>query len=266
MDGLSRCVCYAFGPNRLHLCGPEANQEILSYITERDPDKGLILLLKQFKTMYPYLEKIASANNIADPFDDRVVEAYWLGNELLENIEKKEFYEHLIDTKVNKKMSLKEFEILKNKLGGLSPHSTRISAEGAEFKKSLLSVGARMHHAFHVYNIWKQKKDFMDLKTFDDVDNCRISWGEVIAVDGPTIAVKTKPLIFSEKSGFTFGPDVKKKIVRKLNDDIMIEAAIGDIVSIHWNMPCEILTQKQVQNLEKYTKISVELFNKNIGG
>lgn len=239
-DGIQRCVRYAFGPNRLHLCGPDANKEILSYITEQDPNKGLVLLLRQFKTMFPYLESIAHANGIADPFDERVVEAYWLGNELLENIEKKEFYQHLMQTDINKKMESADFDDLKNKLSG----------------------GAVMHHCFHVYNIWKQKKEFMNLKTHADVDNCRIGWGEVLKVDGPAITVKIKPLIYSEPAGFEFGPEYEKTIHRKLHDDFFENVKIGDMVSIHWNEPCEILTDRQVKNLEKYTRMSIELWNR----
>ena len=264
MDGLQRCVRYAFGPNKLHLCGPDANKEVLSYITEQNPDKGLVLLLKQFKTMYPYLQKIAEANKILDPLDDKVVEAYWLGNEFLEKMDNKQFYKHLIDTRMDKKISLNEFKILKGKLGASPPHPTKICASSAEFKQSLLGVGARMHHTFHVYNIWKQKKDFMDLKTHNDADHCRVSWGNIIKVDGPVLTVKTKSLIYMEPVGFVFGPEYQKIINRKLHDDFMEEVKIGDIISFHWDQPCEILTDSQVKYLEKYTRMSVELANLNI--
>ena len=39
-----------------------------------------------FSGAWPYLELIASANAIADPLDARVLEAYWVGSELLEGI------------------------------------------------------------------------------------------------------------------------------------------------------------------------------------
>jgi len=39
----------------------------------------------QFEGAWPYLKLIAAANGIADPLDGRVVEAYWVGNSLLEN-------------------------------------------------------------------------------------------------------------------------------------------------------------------------------------
>ena len=239
-DGISRCVRYAFGPNRLHLCGPDANKEILSYITEQDPDKGLVLLLRQFKTMFPYLRSIARSNGIADPFDARVVEAYWIGNELLENVAKREFYGHLTDTKLDKKITPNEFEILKDKL----------------------HAGAVMNHAFHVYNVWKQRKELLDVKAHEDMENCRISWGRVVRVDGPSILIRTKPLVFAERGGFGFGPEYQKKVFRKLHDDLLENVGPGDLISVHWNEPCEILTERQVKNLEKYTKISIGIWNK----
>lgn len=90
-EGIIRCSRYAFGPNRLHYCGPDANREILSYIGEGKGDAGLISLLKEFATMYPYLDFISRVNKIFDPFVEQVVEAYWLGNSLLAKVNKQHF-------------------------------------------------------------------------------------------------------------------------------------------------------------------------------
>jgi len=59
MNGILRCSRYAFGPNRLHYCGPDANSEIRSYIDEDATDPGLEKLMSQFQTMFPYLRHIA---------------------------------------------------------------------------------------------------------------------------------------------------------------------------------------------------------------
>ena len=83
MDGVTRCTRYAFGPNRLHMCGPDMNREVLAYMNEGVTDTGLTNILKEFQALHPYLTKIAHTNQIKDPFDSRVVEAYWIGNELL---------------------------------------------------------------------------------------------------------------------------------------------------------------------------------------
>jgi hypothetical protein len=59
MDGVLRCSRYAFGPNRLHFCGPDANREIWDYVNEGFTDFGLQKLLRGFETLYPYLDRIA---------------------------------------------------------------------------------------------------------------------------------------------------------------------------------------------------------------
>jgi hypothetical protein len=48
-----------------------------------DPD--LTRLARSFAGAWPYLERIAGRSGIADPLDRRVVEAYWVGNALLDS-------------------------------------------------------------------------------------------------------------------------------------------------------------------------------------
>mgnify|MGYP001616218447 CR=1 FL=1 len=241
VDGIAKCTRYAFGPNRLHLCGPDANREIFAYMAAGHSDKGLSNLLVQFKTMHPYLKKIAEANRIKDPFDERVVEAYWVGNNLLENVGKKQFYSHLVDgLKINKLLTIKEFRRASEKL----------------------NFGARMHHSFHVFNIWKRTGNDSSLHTLQSMDKCRISWGEIITIDGPLITVRTKPLIFDGNNKLILGNEIDIKIARKLNDDYIAEIKPGEIISMHWDTPCEILTGRQREYLEKYTVLSLGLANR----
>src|ERR1039457_1084090 len=74
---------YAFGPNRLGGCGPDAIEELFGQGTTGGDDRALRELARSFEGAWPYLELIARANGEADPLDRRVVEAYWLGNPLL---------------------------------------------------------------------------------------------------------------------------------------------------------------------------------------
>ena len=78
--GVLTCAHYAFPPNSLHYCGPHQSTTIKEYLQAQIAEPRLSTLLSQFETLYPYLQCIAEANNIKDPFDIRVVEAYWLGN------------------------------------------------------------------------------------------------------------------------------------------------------------------------------------------
>ena len=77
---------YAFGPNRLGYCGPDDSAELFAEATVGGDLRALRHNAEQFEGAWPYLQLIAKANGVADPLDARVVEAYWLGNSMLENV------------------------------------------------------------------------------------------------------------------------------------------------------------------------------------
>jgi hypothetical protein len=243
IDGILRCSRYAFGPNRLHYCGPDANAEILAYINNGAADPGLERLLGQFKTLYPYLRLIAEASGITDPFDERVVEAYWIGNLLLENVSRKHLYEHLIDEQeIKKRLGSRDFRWIEKKI--------------AQYVVP--------HHSFHVLNVWMGTGYSERLHTLESVDACRVSWGKVIKIDGPTVTVEMPPLVFQDGK-LTLGEPIQKKLIRRLESTVDIEQLkVGETISVHWDVPCEIITAAQLQQLKKYTLKSIVLANQTI--
>src|SRR5262245_51689984 len=95
LAGPLRFVRYGFMPNQLRYCGGDDNRTLFDYAIAGEIDGGLTPLLRKFTGALPYLQLIARANGIADPFDDRVVEAYWLGNDLLAGVEARQLYDDL---------------------------------------------------------------------------------------------------------------------------------------------------------------------------
>lgn len=243
MDGILLCSRYAFGPNRLHYCGPDASREISAYIENQASDSGLKNLLKEFRTMYPYLQLIARANGIPDPFDLKVVEAYWIGNDLLQNVEAKNFYQHLLEEQeIKTKIGPKSFEALSEKI----------------------KHGALPHHSFHVFNIWRRTGHDDSEHTLTSLDQCRISWGLVKKVDGPLILLETEPVVY-QNGKLALGVPILKKIIRRLEVDIDIEQIKpGDTVTLHWNVPCQVITPAQAQILKKYTLWSLDFANQTL--
>jgi hypothetical protein len=77
-------VRYAFAPNRLGYCGPADADALLEYGALGRADNGFRALAKQFEGAWPQLRLIAAATGTADPLDREVVEAYWIGNRLLD--------------------------------------------------------------------------------------------------------------------------------------------------------------------------------------
>lgn len=85
--GIRLCAGYAFKPNELGYCGPEGvHRKILEFSTGKNNNSGEIRgILENFEGLFPYL-KLISENTGRVPFDYEVVEAYWLGNKLLEQV------------------------------------------------------------------------------------------------------------------------------------------------------------------------------------
>lgn len=240
MDGVLRCSRYSFGPNRLHYCGPDRNREMLAYLNEKASDPGLRGMLEQFSTLYPYLQRIAQSNRIADPFDERVVEAYWIGNDLLEAVSRQSFFEHLRDgVRLKDRMSGKEFEHLEEKI----------------------RLGALPHHSFHVLDVWLRTGHVEREHTVESMDHCRISWGTVQSIRGPNIIVRSEPLRY-ENGKLALGAPEQKTIIRALDAPADLDQLKpGDLITLHWNVPCEVITPVQAAALRKYTMRHLQLAN-----
>ena len=241
LNGLIRCTRYAFMPNRLHLCGPENQADILEFYTKAETRKkpGTIQpLLENFETLYPYLKLIAGANHQKNPFTEQIIEAYWLGNHSLENVPAAKLYNHLIDRlKLNKKISLKEFSNFKKK-----------------FSKTTLP-----HHNFHVFSVWRRTGNIKTAHTLATMDACRISWGKIKKIKPQSLIVETWPLISDSKGRITESKkSIEREILNYFEGSILLkDIKIGDYVSLHWGCVCEKLTKNQVVNLQKYTDLSL---------
>ncbi len=240
MDGVLRCSRYAFGPNRLHFCGPDANREIWDYLNAGYTDFGLQKLLMGFEALYPYLRHIATENHIEDPFDPRVVEAYWLGNELLAQVGRRALHRHLSDT----------FR-LKDKL---SPHLYRLLEER-------VGLGILPNHTHHVLTVPKKMGHQEVEADTSFMDGCRVSWGTVRSVAGPTVLVEYEPLV---RTGdlLSLGEPTQKKIVRSLAADYDFDMLKpGHIVTMHWDVPCEVISEGQANAMRRVTLEAIRIAN-----
>ncbi len=234
-NSILTCAKYAYRPNRLGYCGPDQNRELFQYLKANEADDGLKENLKKFETLFPYLRHIAHTNKEKNIFSEKVVNAYWIGNNLLENSGSARLYYHLTDDlELKKKLPQKEIEILREKI----------------------PVGANAHHSFHVFNIWQRTGHIENPHTLYTMDECRIGWGRVEGKEEKIINVLYRPLVF-ENGKLAFGEITAKKIFYELKADIQT----GDWVSFHWSSFCEALNEESVKNLKYWTNINLELAN-----
>jgi uncharacterized protein DUF6390 len=244
MRGILKCARYAFSPNKLKYCGPvDKNWQLFSHIVEGVEDQGLVELLDDFQVMYPYLKLIADENKLVDPFDERVVEAYWIGNELLEKVKLKGFWDHLMDGQKLKK---------------------RFKGKDLKWIVGKVPMGAKVHHSFHVFNIWNRTGHEAKPHTIETMDSCRISWGEVVSKSKDKIKVKTQELKYIDGQ-LRLKTGVVKEVSWRIGDKELIEGINKkDLITFHWGWVCEKVSKFQVRNLEKYTKYHLKLANLTI--
>lgn len=243
IPGLALCSRYSYPPNSLSLCGPDKKckqTDLAFYSSIQTPDRGNLEILSQFSTLYPYLQTIANDNNIADPFDIKVIEAYWLGNKLLENVKLKSL-EHVYDEKLS----------LKKKLNRTSLDKI--------FSK--LSRGALVHHSFHVLNIYTRTGKAETPHTVKTMDACIINCGKIVSINKNSLVVETKPLTIVDYQ-ICFGAGKLRTIMFQGNRDILAkDLKEGDWVSYHWGIFCEKLNRVKLENLRYYTKLSIVFAN-----
>ncbi|MCX6763793.1 MAG: DUF6390 family protein [Candidatus Moranbacteria bacterium] len=235
MSGVKLAIRYGYVPCKLGLCGPkdkERKKIINRFLNGEKKLKGRIKkILKEFKGAYPYYQLIARSNKITDSLNQKVVEAYWLGNPLLDKVKVSDF----------KKMMAKEFLPL-----GKVPEA-RIK----KLPKKAISL-----HNFHVLAIGSVTGRFQETKK--GLDFCRISWGKINNIFPNKIEVIRQPLQFSKK--IILGK-AEKKII-SWNRNILPEIKKGDWVSIHWNTAIEILNKEKLKNIIKYNQKTLVAINK----
>lgn len=238
LDGPQFFARYAFMPNRLGYCGCDDNRALFDYCLSGVTDGGLRDLLAKFSGALPYLRLLAACNDSADPFDARVVEAYWLGNDLLQRVEARALYDTL-EAGVKGQMRPRDLALVLDKAG----------------------AGAHPHHSFHVLEVcprkgWPYALSFMD--------NCRISWGNVLTVESSTLVVEVSPLLIVGHQ-LALGP-VERRVVNRAYDGRGFVDAVqpGDRVSLHWNWTCQVLTPRQAASLDYWTRYHLELANKTL--
>lgn len=246
MDGILTCARYAFAPNYYKYCGPDANLNIASYLKEEVSDPGLEQYLSEFAVLFPYLKLIAHENGLADPFNLRVVEAYWIGNNLLEKIGMKDFVEHLkFGQKLKKRLPAKKLKWIIEKV----------------------PKGAKIHHSFHVFSIFTRTGHHSVDHTLDTMDNCRVGWGQIenykLKKRKAKIRLKSQKLVY-KKGKLKFEFDIKREVILPMDKDFLKKLKPGDWLTFHWGFVCDKVTAEQVNYLKKYTEHNLSLANETI--
>lgn len=223
-SGPLRFVRFASPPNQLGHCGPLASEGVGQYL-HAPIDGGFAELAAQFEGAYPYLTLLAGGARRVDPLDADVVEAYWIGNDLLDRVSMLDFG-NSIDARFRRRA-------------------------GSAWSRIAGSVaGCVAHHSYHVLHVtpWTglMRRGVVD-EPLHIVDQCCVSWAQVIDSSGPGAPlVRRRPLVWAG-SRLQFG----EPVVEQVTSPIAVE--VGDWVALHWGTVCERLLSHQLAWLRRTT-------------
>lgn len=233
--GRRRFALYAYPPNELGYCGPD-DPAMLTAAARAGAltEGGVDAIARQFSGAWPYLQLIARANGLADPLDDTVVDAYWLGGEMASRVAPHDFAAS----------SVAQMEIR--------------TGRGEAELVSPLGRGAPLQHNYHVLVVYPWLGVLRrggPAKVLSILEDCRIRKGVVLGIEGTNAWVESRQLVFDGHSlaeGELRTEKVRVGLPAMLGD-AGGRPSVGDTVSLHWDWLCEALTPDATARLEDST-------------
>lgn len=224
---------YAFPPNVLGYCGP-SDSGLTEGLVSSEATRELAHIVEQFEGAWPYLELIGGLSGL-DPLDARVVEAYWIGNELLDDLDMLT-WGNSVDERFRARSG-----------GSWSTVATGI-ADGAP------------NHAFHVFCVYPWvgllRSGYAD-HALEVIDRCRIRWGVIESSVGSEVVVRSSPLRW-DGVALTLGSPVTETVSGSFD---LTTHAPGTVVSLHWDYVCDELDPRQLRHLQQQTSRHLSIVN-----
>ncbi len=217
-------------PNKLGYCGPSDSHKLFQEFLSRQTGENATLAkdrISKFYALWPYLELIASENGL-ETLSPGVIEAYWLGNSLLENVRCKELQKTVLSFQKH----------------GL-PQSI------AKKKASEIPDGMKPHHSMHVLYVNFVSKKVKPLAK--NLSSCLVQPAKVKKVSEKTLLAKGFELMFESN-------ELKLKEKEKsVENPFNLTLKPKDLVSLHWGNAIEKITKSQAKSLKSATEETLSL-------
>lgn len=234
--GIELAARFSLITNRLRFCGPkEAYQDFFFLLKKQKYDETkLIEQFKKFEGLYVYLGYIGSKFN-KNPLSYEVVEAYWLGNELLDSYSKEDLIQIL--TKLTERGLPQDY---------------------ADLLITKLPPGMNPHHSFNVLFVGVGKTTGSVPTNLLTMNKCVVSTGKVLKIQKGTLMASVQPLVV-QRGKLQYSKSEFQHV--EYDKELFSDIKIGDKVAIHWDFACKILTEKEEHNLKKYTQQNIDTLN-----
>lgn len=242
---------YAYPPNELGYCGPDASRELLERAATPggDADGGLRRLARGFEGAWPYLELIAHANGLADPLDRRVVEAYWVGNPLLDAVGVRALGDCLEERFRGRGTAVWDGVVQ--------------TVAGADVQGPPQGPPVP-HHSFHVLAVYPWVgllRSGLHDEPLRVLDRCRIRSGRVLEVGAAHVLVRSRPLVWDGAALSEGSAVVEQARSRADGHSLAPNLRPGDWCSLHWDWVCDRLDGRGVSALRRTTARHLAMVN-----
>jgi hypothetical protein len=186
---------------------------------------------------------MAEKTGAGSPFSRRVVEAYWVGNDLLDAVGTIDFgntIEERFKPRVGKRMWSRMAEAVPSGIP---------------------------HHSFHVFVTYPWVGLLIESdrgEPLEILDQCRIRWGQVHAVEGEQAVVRSRPLTWDGKRLDLGAPRLETVILAVGGLGFTKKLQPGDWVSMHWGWICDRLTRRQLADLKRFSERQLAMTNDDL--
>ena len=230
-EALQLAARFALPPNSLGYCGRDSAPERFNSCVMLGECEGVEEELDKFIVLHPYLKTISEVTGLPK-YSKEVVEAYSIGNELLNDF-KAEHYDLLLDN----------FE-----LQGVPDWFV---AELRETKPKKFIP----HHLFQVLFVGVGKASGSVPYSVETINNCMVRWGEIENISDSKLTAKFASMKSDGEKidDHDFSIQAIEETV-DYNDGFLGGVQQGDTVALHWNQIIKKLTQEEVKKLEFWTE------------
>jgi hypothetical protein len=227
MSGATQFARFALPPNAYGYCGPADLDLVADLVaTGESAADEMRAVAQQFEGAWPYLQFLSDSVG-SDPLAAEVVEAYWIGNSLLADVD-----------------TLAWGNSVEERFRPRAGARWRVLADGI--------AGGVPNHAFHVFSVYPWvgllRAGFTD-HALEVIDQCRIRWGTVVETIGSEVFVLSAPLTWDGRSLRHGSERIETVRMPAANAEKPLK---GDAVALHWDYMCQVLSQRQLEYLSRY--------------
>ncbi len=224
---LSLASRFSYAPNSKGYCGKlSAHDAFVRCIRDGDCDT-VAEEMRHFIVLAPYLDLIAHASGMT-PYDPEVIEAYWIGNDLLHRV-KPSHYDILLENFQRQGVPMWLIDELSQK------RPTRFIPS----------------HLFQVLHVGVGQASGAVPFSITSVNHCMIRWGEVMEIHSTgAITVRVHELAH-RKLRYV---QVEKTLQLSPDTYPFDNPRAGDIIAVHWGHVVKILTKNEVKQLSYWTQ------------